>query len=147
MAATLENFVDTSVTLQLPEHTAYSDCAHFLNRTTSIPIVILARLNESPIQKMDPPSLPPSPTKLAMSPSMPVFPSSPERTKTSLGDSVVLSPSATRRGSRSGSPLREGSPLRSSHRRTDSEVSVAGLATMFETLEVKDPREARDRYM
>ncbi|KAF3039385.1 hypothetical protein E8E12_007719 [Didymella heteroderae] len=78
---------------------------------------------------------------------MPVFPSSPERTKTSLGDSVVLSPSATRRGSRSGSPLREGSPLRSSHRRTDSEVSVAGLATMFETLEVKDPKEARDRYM
>ncbi|KAF1927243.1 uncharacterized protein M421DRAFT_66076 [Didymella exigua CBS 183.55] len=96
---------------------------------------------------MDPPSLPLSPTKLAMSPSMPAFPTSPGRTKTSLGDSVVLSPSATRRGSRSGSPLREGSPLRSSHRRTDSEVSVAGLATMFETLEVKDPREARDRYM
>ncbi|KAJ4335054.1 hypothetical protein N0V95_009011 [Ascochyta clinopodiicola] len=97
---------------------------------------------------MDPPSLPPSPSKLAMSPSMPHFPASPERatgTKTSYGDSVVLSPTATRSGSRSGSPLREGSPLRS-HRRNDSDVSVHGLAVMFETLEVKDPREARDRY-
>ncbi|KZM20319.1 hypothetical protein ST47_g8463 [Ascochyta rabiei] len=97
---------------------------------------------------MDPPSLPPSPSKLAMSPSMPHFPTSPERLagkKTSYGDSVVLSPTATRSGSRSGSPLREGSPLRS-HRRNDSDVSVHGLAVMFETLEVKDPREARDRY-
>ncbi|KAF2624926.1 hypothetical protein BU25DRAFT_347006 [Macroventuria anomochaeta] len=85
-----------------------------------------------------------------MSPSMPLFPVSPERltgTKPPYGDPVVLSPTAARSGSRSGSPLREGSPLRSSHRRTDSDVSVHGLAAMFETLEVKDPREARDRYM
>ncbi|KAF9695588.1 hypothetical protein EKO04_006472 [Ascochyta lentis] len=97
---------------------------------------------------MDPPSLPPSPSKQAMSPNMPHFPASPERsvgTKLSYGDPVVLSPTATRSGSRSGSPLREGSPLRS-HRRNDSDVSVHGLAVMFETLEVKDPREARDRY-
>ena len=32
------------------------------------------------------------------------------------------------------------------HRRTDSDVSVQGLATMFEGLEVKDPREAAQRY-
>jgi NAD(P)H-nitrite reductase large subunit len=32
------------------------------------------------------------------------------------------------------------------HRRTDSDVSVQGLATMFEGLEVKDPREAALRY-
>ncbi|KAH6644731.1 hypothetical protein C7974DRAFT_326460 [Boeremia exigua] len=94
---------------------------------------------------MDPPSLPASPSKQAMSPSMP---SSPERrARPAFGGSVLLSPTTTRSGSRSGSPLRDGSPLRSSHRRTDSDVSVHGLATMFETLEVKDPREARDRYM
>jgi hypothetical protein len=32
------------------------------------------------------------------------------------------------------------------HRRTDSDVSVQGLAVMFEGLEVKDPREAAQRY-
>jgi septum formation inhibitor MinC len=32
------------------------------------------------------------------------------------------------------------------HRRTDSDVSVQGLATMFESLEVKDPREVAQRY-
>jgi hypothetical protein len=32
------------------------------------------------------------------------------------------------------------------HRRTDSDVSVQGLAVMFEGLEVKDPREAVQRY-
>ncbi|KAF2995204.1 hypothetical protein E8E13_001158 [Curvularia kusanoi] len=86
-----------------------------------------------------------------MSPSLPALPNSPER-RTSLrpafGDSLILSPTTARSGSRSGSPLRDGgSPLRSSHRRTDSEGSVHGLAAMFETLEVKDPREARDRYI
>ncbi|KAF2123296.1 hypothetical protein P153DRAFT_328517 [Dothidotthia symphoricarpi CBS 119687] len=83
---------------------------------------------------------PPTPSKLAMSPGMPIFPASPERitgTRTQYGDPTPSSPSLP--------ALRSGSPLRS-HRRNDSDVSVQGLATMFETLEVKDPREARDRY-
>ncbi|KAJ8108335.1 hypothetical protein OPT61_g8244 [Boeremia exigua] len=96
---------------------------------------------------MDPPSLPPSPSKRAMSPSVPASPERRASIRPPFGDSVLLSPTATRSGSRSGSPLRDGSPLRSSHRRTDSEGSVHGLAAMFETLEVKDPREARDRYI
>lgn len=83
---------------------------------------------------------PPTPSKLAMSPGMPIFPASPERStskRTQYGDLTPSSPSL--------SALRPGSPLRS-HRRNDSDVSVQGLATMFETLEVKDPREARDRF-
>jgi hypothetical protein len=43
-------------------------------------------------------------------------------------------------------PLRTHSPLRHSHRRTDSDVSVTALTGMFENLEVKDPREACKRF-
>ncbi|KAF1844267.1 uncharacterized protein K460DRAFT_388124 [Cucurbitaria berberidis CBS 394.84] len=84
---------------------------------------------------------PPSPTKLAMSPGMPIFPVSPERvagTKPPYGEPVPMSPSAPN--------LRSYSPLRNGHRRNDSDVSVQGLAVMFENLEVKDPREASKRF-
>jgi hypothetical protein len=83
---------------------------------------------------------PPSPSKLAMSPGMPIFAVSPERvagTKPPYGE-AQRSPST--------SPVRSYSPLRHAHRRNDSDVSVHGLAAMFENLEVKDPREASKRF-
>ncbi|KAJ4373307.1 hypothetical protein N0V83_003601 [Neocucurbitaria cava] len=76
-----------------------------------------------------------------MSPGMPIFPVSPERvagTKPLYGEPVQMSPSAPN--------LRSWSPSRHPpHRRNDSEVSVQGLAVMFESLDVKDPREAVKR--
>ncbi|CAO2652509.1 Nn.00g007920.m01.CDS01 [Neocucurbitaria sp. VM-36] len=84
---------------------------------------------------------PPSPSKLAMSPGMPIFPVSPERvagTRPLYGEPVQMSPSAPN--------LRTLSPLRNSHRRNDSDVSVQGLAVMFENLEVKDSKEAAKRF-
>ena len=76
-----------------------------------------------------------------MSPGMPIFPVSPERaagTKPLYGEPVAMSPSTP--------TLRSHSPLRNAHRRNDSDVSVQGLAVMFENLEVKDPREASLRF-
>ncbi|KAJ4288581.1 hypothetical protein N0V90_011818 [Kalmusia sp. IMI 367209] len=73
-----------------------------------------------------------------MSPPMPLFPVSPERaagTKPPYGP--PQSPSLL--------DLRT-SPLRK-HRRNDSDVSVQGLAAMFENLEVKDFKEAQAKYM
>ncbi|KAF2271638.1 uncharacterized protein EI97DRAFT_407825 [Westerdykella ornata] len=82
---------------------------------------------------------PPSPSKLAMSPGMPLFPLSPERaagTKPLYGNpSTPQSPSL---------PDLRASPLRK-HRRGDSNVS--GLASMFENLGIRDPKEAHDKYM
>ena len=125
--------------LQLPQHTTihgitkvYTPPHYLCPRNT----VKLARLKESPV-----PMDPPSPSKLAMSPGMPIFPVSPERvagTKPLYGEPVQMSPSAPN--------LRSYSPLRNSHRRNDSDVSVQGLAVMFENLEVKDPREASKRF-
>ena len=98
--------------------------------------VKLARLKESPIG-MDPPS----PSKFPMSPGMPLFPVSPERaagTKPLYGaPSAAQSPSL---------PDLRLSPLRK-HRRNDSDVSVQGLAAMFENLEVKDFKEAQAKYL
>ncbi|KAL5117936.1 hypothetical protein ACEQ8H_004081 [Pleosporales sp. CAS-2024a] len=96
---------------------------------------------------------PPSPSKLGMSPPWKPFALSPERAAGTIppyDGPLPQSPSApllssipplspTRSPNRS--PIR--GPL---HRRTDSDVSVQGLATMFEGLEVKDPREAVQRY-
>ncbi len=72
---------------------------------------------------------------------MPIFPVSPERaagTRPLYGEPVPMSPSTP--------TLRSHSPLRNAHRRNDSDVSVQGLAVMFENLEVKDPREASLRF-
>lgn len=80
---------------------------------------------------------PPSPTKPAMAPDMPIFPASPERAKQTHGTPTPQSPSHTN--------LRM-SPLRSSHRRNDSDVSVQSLAARFESLEVKDFKEAQQKY-
>lgn len=71
---------------------------------------------------------------------MPLFPVSPERaagTKPPYGPPSAASPSL--------SDLRT-SPLRK-HRRNDSDVSVQGLAAMFENLEVKDFKEAQAKYV
>lgn len=81
---------------------------------------------------------PPSPSKFPMSPGMPLFPVSPERMAGSKP------PYGTPQ-----SPSLQGirmSPLRSSHRRNDSDVSVQGLAARFETLDVKDHREAQQKF-
>ncbi|KAI4930300.1 hypothetical protein J4E85_004926 [Alternaria conjuncta] len=93
---------------------------------------------------MDPPP-PLSPNKAPFSPGMPIFPASPDRGAgsrspygDSRGSSPVLSPSTPN--------LRPHSPLRHTHRRTDSDVSVTALTGMFENLEVKDPREACKRF-
>lgn len=99
--------------------------------------VKLAKLKESPIG-MDPPS----PSKFPMSPGMPLFPVSPERaagTKPLYGaPSAAQSPSL---------PDLRTSPLRKQHRRNDSDVSVHGLAAMFENLQVKDFKEAQAKYL
>ncbi|KAF1938924.1 hypothetical protein EJ02DRAFT_382770 [Clathrospora elynae] len=94
---------------------------------------------------MDPPP-PLSPSKMAFSPGMPLFPVSPERaagTKPLYGSSgsPLMSPSPSTPNLRSHSPLRN-----THHRRNDSDVSVHALAGMFENLEVKDPREANKRF-
>ncbi|KAL1598791.1 hypothetical protein SLS60_007933 [Paraconiothyrium brasiliense] len=71
---------------------------------------------------------------------MPLFPVSPERTagtKPPYGPPPAQSPSL---------PDLRTSPLRK-HRRNDSDVSVQGLAAMFENLEVKDFKEAQAKYM
>ncbi|RYN43972.1 hypothetical protein AA0113_g4262 [Alternaria arborescens] len=93
---------------------------------------------------MDPPP-PLSPNKAPFSPGMPIFPASPDRgagSRSPFGDSrgssPVLAPSTPN--------LRPHSPLRHTHRRTDSDVSVTALTGMFENLEVKDPREACKRF-
>jgi hypothetical protein len=81
---------------------------------------------------------PQSPTKLAMSPGMPVFPVSPERvagTKPQYTGSAPQSPSM---------PNLRTSPLRVQRNR-DSQVDV--MASMFDNLNVKDPHEAHQRYM
>ncbi|KAL6705624.1 hypothetical protein ACN47E_006571 [Coniothyrium glycines] len=92
---------------------------------------------------MEPPV---SPSKLVMSPGMASWGNSPSRaagTASLYSEPPVMSPSAP--NLRASSPLR--SPVRiAQHRRTDSDVSVQGLATMFENLEVKDPREASKRF-
>lgn len=62
--------------------------------------------------------------------------------KSLYGDSASASPVM----SPSTPPLRTHSPLRHTHRRTDSDVSVTALTGMFENLEVKDPREASRRF-
>ncbi|KAF1976279.1 hypothetical protein BU23DRAFT_456528 [Bimuria novae-zelandiae CBS 107.79] len=75
-----------------------------------------------------------------MSPPMPLFPVSPERAagiKPPYGPPSAESP---------GLPDLRTSPLRK-HRRNDSDVSVQGLAAMFENLEVKDFKEAQAKYM
>jgi hypothetical protein len=91
---------------------------------------------------------PPSPLKLAMSPPWKPFVLSPERAAGTIppyGEPFPQSPSAPLLSSIPPlSPTR--SPLRSTHRRTDSDGSVQGLAIMFEGMEVKDPREAAQRY-
>ncbi|KAH7066742.1 hypothetical protein BKA63DRAFT_537202 [Paraphoma chrysanthemicola] len=84
-----------------------------------------------------------------MSPPWKPFAISPERATGMIppyGEPLPQSPSAPLLSSIPPlSPTR--SPIRSPmHRRTDSDVSVQGLATMFETLEVKDPREVAQRY-
>ncbi|KAF2873954.1 hypothetical protein BDV95DRAFT_488295 [Massariosphaeria phaeospora] len=82
---------------------------------------------------------PPSPSKFPMSPGMPIFSVSPERvagTKPLYGLPAPPSPSL---------PDLRTSPLRS-HRRNDSDVSVHGLAAMFENLEVKDFKEAQAKF-
>jgi hypothetical protein len=84
---------------------------------------------------------PPSPSKFPMSPGMPLFPVSPERaagTKPPYGAPSTASPSL---------PDLRMSPLRNHHRRNDSDVSVHGLAAMFENLEVKDFKEAQTKYL
>jgi len=93
---------------------------------------------------MDPPA-PLSPNKMPFSPGMPIFPASPDRSAGttskyggSQNGSPVMSPSTP--------TLRPNSPLRHTHRRTDSDVSVTALTGMFENLEVKDPREACKRF-
>ncbi|KAL5409561.1 hypothetical protein PMIN03_005907 [Paraphaeosphaeria minitans] len=81
-----------------------------------------------------------SPSRFIMSPPMPLFPVSPERvasTRTPYGSPSAQSPSL---------PDLRTSPLRK-HRRNDSDVSVHGLAAMFENLEVKDFKEAQTKYM
>lgn len=88
--------------------------------------VTLAKLKESP-SGMEPPS----PSKFPLSPAMPVFAVSPERAATAQSPSL---------------PDLRTSPLRR-HRRNDSDVSVQGLAAMFENLEVKDFKEAQAKYM
>ncbi|KAL5373630.1 hypothetical protein DPSP01_012567 [Paraphaeosphaeria sporulosa] len=75
-----------------------------------------------------------------MSPPMPLFPVSPERaagTRSPYGPPSAQSPSL---------PDLRTSPLRK-HRRNDSDVSVQGLAAMFENLDVKDFKEAQAKYM
>ncbi|KAF2033933.1 hypothetical protein EK21DRAFT_97747 [Setomelanomma holmii] len=84
-----------------------------------------------------------------MSPPWKPFAISPERAAGMVppyGEPLPQSPSAPLLSSIPPlSPTR--SPIRSPmHRRTDSDVSVQGLATMFESLEVKDPREVAQRY-
>ncbi|KAF1950022.1 hypothetical protein CC80DRAFT_483382 [Byssothecium circinans] len=84
-------------------------------------------------------SSPPSPSKFPMSPGMPVFAMSPERAagvNPLYRDSTPQSPSL---------PDLRTSPLRR-HRRNDSDISVHGLAAMFENLEVKDFKEAQAKY-
>ncbi|KAF2120290.1 hypothetical protein BDV96DRAFT_642129 [Lophiotrema nucula] len=75
-----------------------------------------------------------------MSPGMPIFPVSPERvagTRPPYNGPAPPSPS-----------LPDLRPLRTlSHRRNDSDVSVHGLAAMFENLEVKDFKEAQSKYL
>ncbi|KAH3916563.1 hypothetical protein HBI56_047400 [Parastagonospora nodorum] len=96
---------------------------------------------------------PPSPSKLGMSPPWKPFALSPERAAGTIppyDGPLPQSPSAPLLSSipplsPTRSPNR--SPIRGPmHRRTDSDVSVQGLAVMFEGLEVKDPREAVQRY-
>lgn len=101
---------------------------------------------------MDPPV---SPVKPPFSRDMPVFPASPVRVGTPPrsprygGDPPAMSPSPSAPNLRSQSPLRQSlsqhqpSPK---HSRAQSDVSVSGLAVMFEGLEVKDPKEAARRY-
>lgn len=94
----------------------------------------MARLKDSPAPTMDPPS----PSKFFMSPGMPLFPVSPERvagTKPPYGAPVPQSPSL---------PDLSTSPFRG-HRRDDS--TVCSLASMFENLAVKDPKEAHAKYV
>jgi hypothetical protein len=82
---------------------------------------------------------PTSPSKLVMSPGMPVFPVSPERvagTRPPYGvPGTPQSPSL---------PDLRTSPLRK-HRRDDSNVSA--LASMFENFQVTDPKEAHTKYL
>ncbi|KAF2010859.1 hypothetical protein BU24DRAFT_427063 [Aaosphaeria arxii CBS 175.79] len=85
---------------------------------------------------------PPSPSKNPMSPGMPVFPVSPERL---AGTKPLYGAPSSPQSPALSSPLRM-SPLRSSHRRNDSDVSVHGLAARFETLDVKDHKEAQQRF-
>jgi hypothetical protein len=112
----------------------------FLHAATDHPTAVkLAKLTESP-SGMLPPSPSKSPSKFPMSPPMPLFPVSPERaagTRSPFGIPSAQSPSL--------SDLRT-SPLRK-HRRNDSDVSVQGLAAMFENLEVKDFKEAQAKYL
>ncbi|KAF2736349.1 hypothetical protein EJ04DRAFT_542567 [Polyplosphaeria fusca] len=89
---------------------------------------------------MDPPS--PSKFQFPASPGMPLFAVSPERvagTRPPYNGPAPPSPSL---------PDLRPTPLRSmSHRRNDSDVSVHGLAAMFENLEVKDFKEAQAKYL
>ncbi|EDU43637.1 MAD multi-domain protein [Pyrenophora tritici-repentis] len=82
---------------------------------------------------------------MPFSPGMPIFPASPDR-----GVGTALKYGGSQNGSPVMSPstptLRPNSPLRHTHRRTDSDVSVTALTGMFENLEVKDPREACKRF-
>ncbi|KAF2845920.1 hypothetical protein T440DRAFT_502098 [Plenodomus tracheiphilus IPT5] len=120
---------------------------HLLNCTRNT--AKLARLNESPVQ-MDPPA---SPVKPPFSRDMPVFPVSPVRLGTPPrsprygGESPAMSPSQSAPNLRSPSPLHASvESVKRRHQRTNSEISVSGLAVMFENLEVKDPKEAAKRY-
>ncbi|KAF2204895.1 hypothetical protein GQ43DRAFT_363586, partial [Delitschia confertaspora ATCC 74209] len=75
------------------------------------------------------------------SPGMPIFPVSPERvagTKPPYNGQTASSPSLP--------DLRSSPVRRFHHRRNDSDISVQGLAAMFENLEVKDFKEAQARY-
>jgi hypothetical protein len=134
-----------TVAASLPK-TAKSLERPFPNISTTPPTVKLARLTEQPV-----PMDPPSPSKLGMSPPWKPRVASPEHLgrEVPYGEPLLQSPSMPHLGaipplSPTRSPTR--SPIRSQHRRTDSDVSVQGLATMFEGLEVKDPREAVQRY-
>ncbi|KAF2642020.1 hypothetical protein P280DRAFT_449438 [Massarina eburnea CBS 473.64] len=82
---------------------------------------------------------PSSENKNPMSPGMPFFAVSPERAagiRSPFGAPSPQSPSLT---DIHASPLRK-------HKRNDSDVSVHGLAAMFENLEVKDFKEAQAKY-
>jgi hypothetical protein len=75
-----------------------------------------------------------------MSPSMPLFPVSPERAASTRSPYSVPSAQSPSLPDLRTSPLRK-------HRRNDSDISVQGLAAMFENLEVKDFKEAQAKYL